>query len=503
MRTVVMLTRSLRQFQLAALAIVLLTVGIRLPALLHPQAIDDEAVYSVVANEMVDGGRPYVDAIERKPPLLFWTYAAVFKIAGKYNWTALHIVAVCWTLGTMAGLYVIARRLFDRETGLVAALLYSIFQPVSSWKNLGFNGELMMNLPLVWGWAIAFGHRFSNGWFKYIAAGVLLSLGFLLKQPGAIAAVPLGLYLLLSDWRGRESGPASFARAGLLTAGFFGTLAFVAGVLRRQGILAEAVYWTIGDHTVPHFFWDRAIHSTLIFAGVCLPLLLGATLSAWAAGSFWADKKAERNALLCLTIASAIGVAAGGRFYSHYYIQLLPALTLLAAPFYTRLFFARIPPRFSMLGRRVTATWLALVVVGFSIARWWELASIRSPSEAGRFLLEHSAPDEKIFVWGEAAKIYVEAQRRPACRYILTFPLTGYLFGGPLPGFDTRSRILPGAWPNLLADFKKHPPTYIVDTQFEAGALDRVRDFPILAQLLAEHYEPVAQTPDALVYRLR
>src|SRR5213596_1445065 len=118
-------THSWRQF----LGIILLTVVIRLPSLLHPQPIDNEAVYSVVANEIVDGGRPYVDAVERKPPLLFWTYAAIFEVAGKYNWKALHVAALVWTLGTMAGLYAIGRALFDRETGLIAALLYSIFQP--------------------------------------------------------------------------------------------------------------------------------------------------------------------------------------------------------------------------------------------------------------------------------------------------------------------------------------------------------------------------------------
>jgi len=69
--------RSLK-FPLAALGVILLTVTIRLPSLLHPQPIDSEAMYSVVANEIIDGGRPYVDAVERKPPLLFWTYAAVF-----------------------------------------------------------------------------------------------------------------------------------------------------------------------------------------------------------------------------------------------------------------------------------------------------------------------------------------------------------------------------------------------------------------------------------------
>src|ERR1700761_6815410 len=102
-----------RKFRFAVLGIILLTIVVRLPSLLHPEPIDSEAMYSVVANEIVDGGRPYADAVERKPPLLFWTYAAVFKVAGKYNWKALHVVALMWTLCAMAGLYAIGCELFD------------------------------------------------------------------------------------------------------------------------------------------------------------------------------------------------------------------------------------------------------------------------------------------------------------------------------------------------------------------------------------------------------
>ena len=84
-------THRSRQFHFAALGIILLTVAIRLPSLLHPQPLDERGDYSVIANEIVDGGRPYVDAVDRKPPLLFWIYAAVFKVAGKINWKALHM----------------------------------------------------------------------------------------------------------------------------------------------------------------------------------------------------------------------------------------------------------------------------------------------------------------------------------------------------------------------------------------------------------------------------
>ena len=183
-------THSLRQFRFAALGIILLTVAIRLPSLLHPQPIDSEEMYSVVANEIVDGGRPYADAVERKPPLLFWTYAAVFKVAGEFNWKALHIVALMWTLCAMAGLYVIGRELFDRNTGLIAALFYSVFQPWWTWKTLAFDGEMLMNLPIIWAWAIAFRRGSSRLRPELFVAGALLGAAFLLKQPAAIAAVP-------------------------------------------------------------------------------------------------------------------------------------------------------------------------------------------------------------------------------------------------------------------------------------------------------------------------
>ena len=173
---------SLRRFHWAALGIILLTIATRLPSLVHPQPIDSEGIYSVVANEIVDGDRPYLDAVERKPPLLFWTYAALFELAGKYNWKVLHIVALVWTLATMAGLYVIGTRLFDRNTGLIAALFYSVFQPCGRAQMIAFDGELLMNLPIVWAWAIGFRRSSSRVRPELLLSGALLGAGFLLKN---------------------------------------------------------------------------------------------------------------------------------------------------------------------------------------------------------------------------------------------------------------------------------------------------------------------------------
>src|ERR1044071_6594666 len=409
-------THRSRGFCFAVLGIILLTIAIRLPALLHPLAIDDEAGYSLIANEIVDGGRPYIDAVDRKPPLLFWTYAAVFKVAGKYNWMALHVLSLIWTLATMAGLYVIAKRLFDRETGLISALFYSVFQPWLSFKNLAFNGEAVMNLAIVWAWSIALHHSSSRLRPDLFLAGVLLCAGFLLKQPAAIAAVPLGIYLLLPSYLASNSltRTNSIIQAAMLTAGFFAVLGLVTIILWKQRILHEAFYWTIAADDVPHVFWQKGIERTLAFLGACLPLVIGSIMACRDKSEIWARKMPERTALLGLLAASAIGAAAGARFYPHYYVQLIPPLALLAASYYARLWSGAIEPRYWLLRPMVTYTWLALTIIVLSIVQWAGLAQQRAPSEAGQYLFTHSAPDERIFVWGQSAKIYLEAHRRPA-----------------------------------------------------------------------------------------
>ena len=110
-------------------------------------------------------------------------------------------------------------------------------------------------------------------------------------------------------------------------------LGLVAIVLQHQGILSEAFYWTLASHGIPHVFWERGVLLTLAFIGACLPLIVGTVVAVRDKPALWADKRAERTALFGLVVASMIGTAAGARFYPHYYIQLVPPLALLAAPY--------------------------------------------------------------------------------------------------------------------------------------------------------------------------
>src|SRR5262249_15057472 len=161
-----------------SLLLILLTVLLRLPAIIHPKYIDDDGGYAVVAHELLAGEALYQTAIDRKPPLLLWSYAAIFFVVGHYNWMLLHVIGVIWILLTMGGLYAIGKAMFNWEVGLSAALLYSLYTTSMYFRNLALNGEVMMNLPIVWALWIAFTNHTARYRPELLCSGFLLGCAF-------------------------------------------------------------------------------------------------------------------------------------------------------------------------------------------------------------------------------------------------------------------------------------------------------------------------------------
>lgn len=501
----------------AAIALVLATLVTRLPALTYPKAIDDTQVYSVVAIEMLHGDLPYVDAIERKPPLLFSLYQGIVEVAGPYHPLALHLTGLLWTLATMAIVGLVARRLFDPETGLTAALLYGLFLAWGDYRNLAPNGELLMNLPVAAALAITIAPGRSRLRPELLLAGALVALAFLLKQPSGIAGLPLGLYLFHPDYRvkRRLDWWHVVLQGALLTIGFAAVFVAAALLLERAGILHEAIYWTILSQEAAFgirswVYWDRALSNSAFFLVATLPLVLTALLSireSRRVDGLWRGARAEAMALIILLLVSIVGVGANGQFLYHYYLQLILPLALLAAPLVTAIFRGEFIPRFPLLRPVPLRNWLILSAIVFLVVDAIGLSRNRAPSAAAQYVREHSTETDRLFVWGQGTRMtgmYLDAERRPATRYIATFPLTGHIFGSPVswdPNYDTSDRIVPGAWDNLRKDFERHPPRYIIDTDaVRKTPVYIIAKYPWLRDYLASGYREVFRANDGIVY---
>ncbi len=514
------MTRTLPQTQHSVLWVIglfLFSLCMRVPSLLHPKAIDDEEIYSVVAAELVHGGHVYRDAIERKPPLLFYTYKAVFEVFGVHNFVALHWVAWLWVLLTMLGLFCILNTFKQRRAGLWAAGLYALYLPWLQFQNQAFNGEMIMNLPLVWAFYLVLqsSARPILHAARVFIAGALVALAALLKQPAAIALVPLLLLSFLRIMCVDNPKPSikvwlhACIDAFLSAMGFTCVLLWMAFDLKRQGVLNEAIYWVLLDHSVPHgitdiVFWQRAISMSALFVVVCAPLMWGVLQALRHRPRVVSEGQrlsAQCWTLLLWLVVSIVGVAASGRFYSHYYIQLLPPMALLAA-----LYYQSAVTHFSKRTRRTLYTVLALSACAFVITQGVKLYQMRHISQVAAFVRQHSRPTDRIFVWGQAPGVYTDAKRRPASRYVTTFPLTGYIFGSPRswdPRFPTDHRIIPGAWDHLENDFAQHLPLLFIDSDAARPTHKYPPErYPYLRQLLQTRYRLTFKAKEGLIYQL-
>ena len=120
-----------------------------LPSFVHRLLDGDEAIYGSIAVLMNLGGGLYdAGGIDNKPPGIFWMYAAVFRVFGPYQLTAIHVVELAVVGATCVVLYLITRELAGARAGLLAALFYGILTTAGNPRLLAANTEVFMMLPL-------------------------------------------------------------------------------------------------------------------------------------------------------------------------------------------------------------------------------------------------------------------------------------------------------------------------------------------------------------------
>jgi hypothetical protein len=487
----------------------------RIPLMIHGYDISDEALWSVVTDRWLDGGRLYVDALERRPPLLFLVYAAVLKPFGHANVFALHVAGVVWTLATMLGLATVARRLFGGRAGVAAAALYALYASWGDYTNLAWNGEILLNLPLAWATALAFRPSQSRLRPELLVAGALTACAYRLTQPAAAAAAALGVYLLLPSYRQQRGLRLvdSLVQAALFSAGFAVVVGFTAYRLRAMGVWDQAMFWVFKHHDMPHgpldvIFWERLEVAGVYFLVACFPLVAAAAASRprqsrWVS---WEGKQAERAGLWLLLATAMLGVCGSGRFYPHYFDLLVPGLAIAAAPVVAALLSGQGPaggpwPLRPLSMRRALIV-TALVFWGLQTAG---LARRTKGSDAANYIKAHAAPADELFVWGELPRIYLYSGLHPATRYVGTYPLTGFPYGGSIsydPVYpDTSGRIVPGTWEIFERELTASRPRFFVDVEAKLKIprypLDK---FPWVAQYVAANYRKVHEARDGVVY---
>lgn len=144
-----------------------------------------------------------------------------------------------------------------------------------------------------------------------------------------------------------------------------------------------------------------------------------------------------------------------GRPYYHYYVSLLPSLSVLIA----FLAWAILSAQVSSVNRLSRWIWLAVLSLPVIVTGWYvTIAAIHrteslNVQEAVNFIQQNSQPDEAILQWGTNVRLHFLTGRPAASRYTYQQPLF-------TPGYVT-----PGKIQEFLSALQENPPVLIVDTR--------------------------------------
>lgn len=307
---------SAREWILLCLLFVF-SVVVRIPFLSTPM-IGDEGFYAYIAMFWSDDYTLYGDVPIDRPQAIFWLYQAILYVLGG-SVEAVRLFTSLFNAFTTAALFLFARDVSTTRQAVVASTVYAVFSTSPHLEGFTGNAEIFTLLPLV----VSAHATWRRQWFL---AGVTAAIATLLKPSGIWGVALAGLWLI------KVCGLSSLVPFAKLGAG---VLVGLAPSLAHFAWIGLGVAWkSLYEYRLalyekntlsPAVLWTRFVSGTYV------------TVAAWIAPAIGTIGVAFRplgglrlfGALWLLS--SVLGVAMGGWWRWHYFMQIIPPLSFLFA----------------------------------------------------------------------------------------------------------------------------------------------------------------------------
>ena len=407
----------------------LLQIILRIPFL--PEPLDrDEGAYGYIGQRILAGEVPYRDVFDHKTPVVYYIYAVIIKAFGG-SVLSIRLFSTFYTMLTTLAVFYLAYLIFGSGIALLAAAFFAIFSSGPLVQGTGANTEVFMVLPLV-GAFIFFllGERKKNPAWLF-SAGLLSGLAVMIKQLALFNFLAL---LIMVLWLGKDRVKS----AALMILGFLIFPAMFLIYFMLNNALADLLYCTVFVNrtyatALSRFsLFDRLDQMVYMAKGVTWEqslLWLGAFLF------FFRKGRKEETWLLIWTAAAAAGVIAPMLFFGHYFIQLLPALVILAAAGFYRAYFL------GKIWEKGIVAVLIVILAGlifqgesfyFLKLKPYQISTAKygTDSFARAHFYSHDLakiipPDKTLLVWDSHPEVYYYLKKKAPSRYIYWLPWMG------------------------------------------------------------------------------
>jgi len=420
-----------------AFVVIMIVIAIRVRLLAIPLE-RDEGEYAYAGQLLLQGIPPYKLAYNMKFPGTYAAYALIMSIFGQ-SIVGIHLGLLVVNMATVVVVFLIGRRLVDATMGIAAATSYAVLSLSPAVLGLAGHATHFVVLSVLAGALLLL----SPSQPKKLAfvSGILFGTGLLMKQP-ALLFIFFGVgYLFYRDWRARVDLKQVLFRNALFISGSALSLGATCLLLWWAGVFAKFWFWTVvyahayGSLISPSDGIQMFLNTGRGIVSSGWPLWVLAALGVIAA---LGDKSIRRRAIFLfgLLMFSVLALCAGFYFRQHYFILVLPGISLMAgaavasaANFCSRLSRSwRVLP-FVVFGGASILPLLAERAVFFApdpVSACRKVYGVNPFPEAVRiaeYLQKHTTSYDRIAVIGSEPEIYFYSHRRSATGYIYTYGL--------------------------------------------------------------------------------
>jgi len=422
-----------------AVAVFSLIVAIRIRLLGIPLE-RDEGEYAYAGQLMLQGIPPYKLAYNMKFPGTYAAYAVMMSIFGQ-TVTGIHLGLLLVNAATIILIFLIARHLLNSTAGIAAGATYAVLSVSPS--VLGFAGHAthFVLLPVLGGAFLLLQDSDQLSKRRILTSGSLFGIGLLMKQPAFLFILFGAAYLWHRDRRARLGWGITAFHQGMFLCGVSLPLLAAAYILWSANVLPQFWFWTI--KYAREYGSLLSVSDGLKILAPAIKRVIGFGWPLWALagvglGVCIADKEIRKTSLfiLGLLVCSVAAVCSGFYFRLHYFVLILPALSLLVGVAIHKIstLLIRYSGALSLVNVLLLGAALSFPICGerdffFSLPLAGACRVIYPESLfpesliIAKYIREHTTKDDVIAVLGSEPQIYFYSQRHSATGYIYTYAL--------------------------------------------------------------------------------
>lgn len=430
------------------LAIVLLFVLFARIHLLSFPLERDEGEYAYMGRLILQGHPPYTLAYNMKLPGTYYMYAIIMSILGEST-VGIHLGLALMTMVSMVLLFLISKDFVSKISAVIATASFGIIG--TSWNLLGQAAHATHFVIFYALFGVFVLLRIykteKNKTVKYFLAGLFFSLAFICKQSGLFFVVFGAAIIIIKEFKQRPIS-SLIKNLTIFSVGFFTPIFIMLAYIYCFGDFNKFWFWTVEylskyGNQVPlseamtlfknSIQMITAGYSTMGYISLWILSLIGIPF-------IFFTKTSMQNKIIIFAffIFSFLTVVPGFHFREHYFVTLLPAMSLTIAVFFE---FVNnlLSSKFNIPNLAAVGFLVFLILVGTGIKANTAYLFTQEPEvsckliygsnpfvesiQVAEFLKQNTNKDDKIAVLGSEPEICFYADRYSASGYIYTYNL--------------------------------------------------------------------------------